>query len=116
MPAVWESMGNNSRSISGYCKVSQIDQSEPDGGKNRQEGKDLLEGGFRIIRSRRGVADQVNRMAGRKNIVGFLGKLSIAANSLIWFFAVLPGGKEGGSGVWLTGTYPEAVHKVIIRA
>ena len=87
-------MGNNSRSISGYCKISQIDQSEPDRGKNRQERKDLLKGGFRIIRSRRAIADQVNRMAGRKNIGGFLGKLSIAANSLIRFLPFFPAGRR----------------------
>lgn len=39
MPAIWGSMGNSSRSIAGDCKISQVDEVEPDGGKDCQERK-----------------------------------------------------------------------------
>ena len=116
MPAVWGSMGNNSRSIAGNCKVSQVDKPEPDGGKDSQKGKDFLEGCLRIFRSRRAFTDQVNSIACRKNIGGIFCKLSIAANRFCRFFAVLSGGEEGRPGVLFPGTKPETVHEVIIRA
>ena len=76
MPAVRGSVGNNSRSIAGHGKISRNDESEPDGGKDSQKGKDFLEGSFRIFRSRHAVADQRNGMACRKSIRGFFFKLS----------------------------------------
>ena len=116
MPAVWGSMGNNRRAVTGDRKIMEVDQPEPDGGKDCQEGKDFLESCFRIFRSRRAIADQVNSMAGRKSVGVFFCKLSIAANRFCRLFAILPGGEEGRPGVLFPGTKPETVHKVIIRA
>ncbi len=94
MPAVRENMGNNSRAITGYSKISSVDESKPNGRKDCQQGKDFLKGSLRIFRSRRAIVDQVNCIADRKSIGAFFGQLSVGADYLLRFLPFFPAGRR----------------------
>lgn len=117
VPAEGGGMGNYSGAITGYGKVSRINQAELHGREDCKEGKDLLQGCFRIVRGRFAIVNIVHNVPGGDSAWVFrFHKFAISTDFLFRFLPVFSGREQRGSGIGIPGGQPETVHKVIVRA
>ena len=114
MPAIRGGMQNNSRAVTGQSKVFRIDQTEAGRREHGKQGKDHLQGGFGIVRSRESGHDVRYDIPAGNSIVIF--QLAVTAECFVWLFTVPAFWEEGVSGITIAQSQPEAVHEIIIGA
>jgi len=109
-------MGNHGSAITGHSKVIRVNQAQPYGWENCEDGKDLLQGRFRVVRGGLPVHDIIDNLPGGNGAGVFrFHKLAIWSDDLFGLLAIFAGREQGGPGIGVPLAKPETVHKVIIR-
>ncbi len=91
MTAEGGGMGNYSGAIAGHGKVIRINQTEPHGRKDCKEGKDLLQGCFKVVRGRFPISNIVHNVPGGDSArVLWFHKFAIHTGFLFRFLPVFP--------------------------